>query len=113
MRHSKPGGRKTKLPFSRLVGAVSNCAYSVLFLTAPTGWRKCVFIFRIYHKRYFTEIAFFRFLFAKIGRIRSYGELGGVDDQTFINFSCSGHPCDAPEHNPRGSGSDTQKDRSC
>ena len=34
----QPGAvRKTKLPFYRLVGAVFNCAYSVLFLTAPTG----------------------------------------------------------------------------
>ena len=29
--------RKTKLPFHRLVGAVSNCAYSVRLETAPTG----------------------------------------------------------------------------
>ena len=37
--------RKTKLPFYRLVGAVSNCADSVRGETAPTGGRKCVFIF--------------------------------------------------------------------
>ena len=37
--------RKTKLPFYRLVGAVSNCAYAVRFSTAPTGGRKCLFIF--------------------------------------------------------------------
>ena len=29
--------RKTKLPFYRLVGAVSNCAYAVRLQTAPTG----------------------------------------------------------------------------
>ena len=29
--------RKTKLPFYRLVGAVSNCTYSVRLKTAPTG----------------------------------------------------------------------------
>ena len=28
--------RKTKLPFYRLVGAVSNCAYSVRLETGPT-----------------------------------------------------------------------------
>ena len=28
--------RKTKLPFYRLVGAVSNCAYAVRLETAPT-----------------------------------------------------------------------------
>ena len=44
MRHSKPGVRKTKLPFSRLVGAVSNCAYLVRLETAPTGGQKCLFI---------------------------------------------------------------------
>ena len=37
------------LPFSRLVGTVSNCAYAVRFLTAPTGGRKCLFIFRIHY----------------------------------------------------------------
>ena len=42
--------RKTKLPFYRLVGAVSNCAYSVRLETAPTGRRKCLFIFRIHHR---------------------------------------------------------------
>ena len=42
--------RKTKLPFYHLVGAVSNCAYSVRLKTAPTGVRKCLFIFRIHHK---------------------------------------------------------------
>ena len=45
--------RKTHLPFSRLVGAVSNCAYrvglnSVRLETAPTGERKCLFIFTIH-----------------------------------------------------------------
>ena len=34
----QPGAvRKTKLPFYRLVGAVSNCAYAVRLETAPTG----------------------------------------------------------------------------
>ena len=42
--------RKRKLPFYRLVGAVSNCAYSVRLQTAPTGGRKCSFIFNIHHK---------------------------------------------------------------
>ena len=42
--------RKMKLPFYRLVGAVSNCAYSVRLETAPTGRRKCPFIFGILHK---------------------------------------------------------------
>ena len=32
-----------------LVGAVSNCAYSVRAKTAPTGRRKCLYIFRIHH----------------------------------------------------------------
>ena len=41
---------KTKLPFSRLVGAVSNGAYAVRLKTAPTGGRKCSFIFNIHHK---------------------------------------------------------------
>ena len=55
MRHAKPGVRKTKRPFYRLVGAVFNCAYSVrlktlvtIYRTAPTGWRKCLFIFGIH-----------------------------------------------------------------
>ena len=43
--------RKMKLPFYRLVGAVSNCAYAVRLETAPTGGQKCLFIFRIHHKR--------------------------------------------------------------
>ena len=37
--------RKMKLPFSCLVGAVSNCADAVRLQTAPTGRRKCFFIF--------------------------------------------------------------------
>ena len=37
------------LPFSRLVGTVSNCAYPVWLETAPTGGRKCLFIFRIHY----------------------------------------------------------------
>ena len=37
--------RKTKLSFYRFVGAVSNCADAVRLQTAPTGWRKCLFIF--------------------------------------------------------------------
>ena len=41
--------RKTKLPFYRLVGAVSNCAYAVRLKTAPTKGRKCLFIFIIHH----------------------------------------------------------------
>ena len=41
--------RKTKLPFYRLVGAVSNCADSVRLETAPTGGRRCLFIVRIHH----------------------------------------------------------------
>ena len=41
--------RKLHVPFSRLVGTVSNCAYAVRLETAPTGGRKCLFIFRIYH----------------------------------------------------------------
>ena len=48
--------RKTKLPFSGLVAAVSNCAYAVLletlvtiYRTAPAGERKCLFIFSIYY----------------------------------------------------------------
>ena len=41
--------RKTKLPFYRLAGAVSNSAYSVRFPTAPTGGQKCSFIFNIHH----------------------------------------------------------------
>ena len=44
-------GRKTKLPFSCLVGAVSNCAYAVRLETEPTGGRKCLFIFRIHHRQ--------------------------------------------------------------
>ena len=43
-------GRKTKLPFYRWVGAVSNCAYAGRFVTAPTGGRKCSFIFNIHYK---------------------------------------------------------------
>ena len=42
--------RKPHLPFYRLVGTVSNCAYAVRLETAPTGGRKCLFIFRIHHK---------------------------------------------------------------
>ena len=38
------------LPFYRLVGTVSNCAYAVRLETAPTGGRKCLFIFRIHYK---------------------------------------------------------------
>ena len=41
--------RQPPLPFSRLVGAVSNCAYSVRLETAPTGGRTCLFIFGIHH----------------------------------------------------------------
>ena len=43
MRHAKPGelGNRTY----RLVAAVSNCAYAVRLKTAPTGGRKCLFIF--------------------------------------------------------------------
>ena len=41
--------RKTKLPFYRLVGAVSNCADSVRLETAPTGGRKCSSVFNIHH----------------------------------------------------------------
>ena len=37
------------LPLSRLVGAVSNCADAVRLETAPTGGRKCLFIFRIHY----------------------------------------------------------------
>ena len=48
-RHLCDAVRKTKLPFYPLVGAVSNCAYSVRLKTAPTGRRKCPFIFRIHH----------------------------------------------------------------
>ena len=42
--------RKMKLPFFCLVGAVSNCADAVRGKTAPTGWRKCFFIFSIHYK---------------------------------------------------------------
>ena len=42
--------RKPRLPFSRLVGTVSNCAYAVRFPTAPTRGRKCLFIFMIHYK---------------------------------------------------------------
>ena len=48
--------RKPNLPFSRLVGTVSNCADAVrleilvtIYRTAPTGGRKGLFIFRIHH----------------------------------------------------------------
>ena len=34
-----------------LVGAVSNCAYLVRLQTAPTGERKCLFIFSIHHSK--------------------------------------------------------------
>ena len=51
----QPGAvRQTKLPFYRLVGAVSNCADAVRVETAPTGRRKCLFIFRIHHKCLYT-----------------------------------------------------------
>ncbi len=43
--------REPPLPFSRLVGTVSNCANAVRLETAPTGGRKCLFIFRIHYKR--------------------------------------------------------------
>ena len=43
--------RKTKLPFSRLVGVVSNYAASVRLKTAPTGVRKCSSVFNIHHKK--------------------------------------------------------------
>ena len=43
------GVRKTKLPFYRLVGAVSNCAYAMRLKTAPTGGRKCLFISCIHY----------------------------------------------------------------
>ena len=48
MRHSKPVrlGYRTY----RLVRTVSNCAYAVRLETAPTGGRKCLFIFRIHYK---------------------------------------------------------------
>ena len=36
--------RKPHLPFSRLVGTVSNSADAVRLETAPTGGRKCLFI---------------------------------------------------------------------
>ena len=49
--------RKPHLPFSRLVGTVSNSADAVrletlvtIYRTAPTGGRKYLFIFRIHHK---------------------------------------------------------------
>ena len=51
MRHAKPvrlGNRTYRS--TRLVGTVSNCAYAVRLETAPTGGRKCLFIFRIHHK---------------------------------------------------------------
>ncbi len=41
--------RKAKLPFSRLVGAVSNCAYPVRGETAPARRWKRLFIFGIHH----------------------------------------------------------------
>ena len=41
--------RKPHLPFSRLVGTVSNCADAVRLETAPTGVRKCLFILRIHY----------------------------------------------------------------
>ena len=37
MRHAKPVRGKQHLPFSRLVGAVYNCAYAVRSKTASTG----------------------------------------------------------------------------
>ena len=40
---------ETLQPFSRLVGTVSNCADAVRLETAPTGGRKCLFIFRIHY----------------------------------------------------------------
>ena len=44
MTHSKSGEfRKTKRPFYRLVGAVSNCAYSAVANRTYRG-RKCLFI---------------------------------------------------------------------
>ena len=44
--------RKTKLPVYRLVGAVSNCAYSVRLETAPTGGDSVYlfFVFIIIHE---------------------------------------------------------------
>ena len=50
MRYSNPVRLgKTKLPFYRLVGTVSNCADAGRLQTAPTGERKCLFIFSIHH----------------------------------------------------------------
>ena len=50
MRHPKPVRLgKRKLSFSRLVGAVSNCADAVRLKTAPTGGRKCLFISCIHY----------------------------------------------------------------
>ena len=57
MKHSKPvrclirENGKTGKPENetRLVGTVSNCAYVVRLETAPTGGRKCLFIFRIHY----------------------------------------------------------------
>ena len=37
MRHANGAVRKPPLPFSRLVGTVSNCADVVRLETAPTG----------------------------------------------------------------------------
>ncbi len=44
------GGSKTKLLFSCLVGAVSNCAYAVRGKPHRLGGRKCLSAFRI-HRR--------------------------------------------------------------
>ena len=41
--------RKPHLPFSRLVGTVSNCAYAVRLGNRTYRGRKCLFIFRIHH----------------------------------------------------------------
>ena len=48
-RFYRGGSRYIGLKRRDLVGTVSNCADAVRLETAPTGWRKCLFIFRIHH----------------------------------------------------------------
>ena len=79
--------RKTKLPFSRLVGAVSNCADAVRGKNAPTGERKCLFIFRIHYSADISPILTNR---CAIDGCHVAGGPHGVDLRTYDTLSAGG-----------------------
>ena len=63
--------RKSYLPFSRLVGTVSNCAYAVRFLTAPTGGES-VYLFLEF------TIKYDMFVLGLVGEFHPYRPIGSV-----------------------------------